>query len=476
VVPSLPRSSFERRRRAVARISLYGSLLITAAVGAGLVSLLHHTPRRDHDERWVETDYAHLPEVELLQRYVQIDTSASTGSEVRGAEFLAAQLSAAGIPSHIERLDGHHANLYARLEGADPHPLVLHNHIDVKDVDPKEWFSPPFEARIDLPWMYGRGVFDMKSVAIAELLALIDLKKSGKPLKRSVVFLGTGDEETGSTLGTIWFIREHADLVHTFWAVLTEGGTVEARSRSDLKYWGTEVGQKHYTDLFVCSPTRARLDELRKAIIERGYTETDLTLLPIVAQVFKLYGSTRDRDDLRQVLMNPERALTDPASYRVLPPYLRSMMRDEAVPFEAEPAPGGGWQMLIKFHLLPGHRLEDVREKVLPSSMLLGLSAAYGEVGPDAPPSPVDHPAFQAIEKTVGEAFPGVTAGPFFLPWTATDSRFFRAAGVPSYGFSPFLIMNTDTLQVDNANERMAMTGFVQGVGLYRDLLRRLVL
>ena len=65
--------------------------------------------------------------------------------------------------------------------------------------------------------------------------------------------------------------------------------------------------------------------------------------------------------------------------------------------------------------------------------------------------------------------------GPYFLPWTATDSRFFRSAGVPSYGFSPFLIMNTDTLQVDQANERMSLPGYVDGVTLYREVVRRLV-
>ncbi len=47
---------------------------------------------------------------------------------------------------------------------------MLHNHIDVAAVEPKDWFSPPFEARIELPWIYGRGMFDMKSVAIAQLL------------------------------------------------------------------------------------------------------------------------------------------------------------------------------------------------------------------------------------------------------------------------------------------------------------------
>jgi len=91
-------------------------------------------------------------------------------------------------------------------------------------------------------------------------------------------------------------------------------------------------------------------------------------------------------------------------------------------------------------------------------------------------PSPTSHPAFREIQATLKTEYPDFRAGPFFLPWTATDSRYFRAAGVPSYGFSPFFIMSTDTYQVDAPNERLSLPGFLQGVELYRKLVRRLVL
>ena len=125
---------------------------------------------------------------------------------------------------------------------------------------PRSGSSPPFEARIELPWIYGRGVFDMKSVAIAQMLAMIDLKKSGAPLKRSVLFLATSSEERGSRLGVRHLIQTHPEMVRNFWAVLTEGGVVEARARDDIKFWGTEFAQKRYADLVVCGsePRAAR--------------------------------------------------------------------------------------------------------------------------------------------------------------------------------------------------------------------------
>lgn len=467
----------ERRHRFAARVALYGSLVLVGGLTWLLVSVLDRPLRHHAAEDWAKLDLPNHPDVKLLRDYVRIDTSEKTGDEIAGARFLAARLADAGIPSEIEILGNRHANLYARLEGADPHPLVLHNHIDVEAADPKQWFSPPFEARIEGPWMYGRGTFDMKSVAIAQLAAMIDLKKSGKPLRRSVLFLATSSEERGSRLGVRWILRRRPDLVRSFWAVLTEGGAVEARARDEIKYWGTEFAQKRYVDVHVCSGDREQVESLRTLIRERGFTETDLHITPEVRAYLRAYGPTRDRADLRDLLVHPEKVLADVTAFRKLPDYVKSLFRNEAVaPYPVEAVPGGGWQLVIKLHLLPGQELAAVQGELLPPWMLHGLSVTVDEPPAARHGSPLDHPAYREVLATLGRRYPEAPAGPWFLPWSATDSRFFRFAGVPAYGFSPFLIMNTDTLQVDNANERFALPGFVEGVALYRDLVRRLAL
>src|SRR5947199_746097 len=315
----------EAGRRQAARMGLYGCLVLVGAFTWGIVRCLDAPLRARQTEEWIGRDYASLPEVKLLQQYAQIDTSESTGDELKGAEFLARHFAAAGIPYRIEKVGPRKANLYAWLVGRDSHPLVLHNHIDVSDVDPKEWFSPPFEARIRLPWIYGRGVFDMKSVAIAQMLAMIDLKKSGVPLSHSVLFLGTSSEERGSRLGVRRIIQLHPQMVRNFWAVLTEGGVVEARSRDEIKFWGTEVAQKYYADLIVCGDDRQRLEDLRKTLREMGPTVTDLRLTPEAREVLAAYGPTRDRKDLRRMLGNLKDAMGDVKAFRTLPNYIQSM-------------------------------------------------------------------------------------------------------------------------------------------------------
>ncbi|RPH57791.1 M20/M25/M40 family metallo-hydrolase, partial [bacterium] len=404
------------------------------------------------------------------------DTSETTGDEIAGARFLAARLEAAGIPARIEIVGDRKANLYALLEGKDPRPLVLHNHIDVSSVDPEEWSFPPFEGRIDLPWIYGRGVFDMKSVAIAQLLAMIDLKRSGVPLERSVLFLATSSEERGSRLGVRRLISLHPEMVRSFWAVLTEGGILEARARDDIKYWGTEVGQRRYADLIVCSGERERLEELSRTIKEwsPAASNADLRVTPEVRAVLAAYAPSRDDGELREVLAHPDELVADQERFRKLAPYAQSMFRNEAVPFPVEEAPGGGYRMLVKLQLLPGVEVDEVREKLVPAWMTHGLSTVLDDPPTARHGSSLEHPAYLAIQETLKERYPDAPVGPWFLPWTATDARFFRAAGVPAYGFSPFLLMSTDTYQVDQANERFSLPGFVDGVEVYRDLVRRL--
>lgn len=464
-----------RRQRLAARIALYTSLALAGLAAWGLVRALDRPLRQLSSDRWHELDYPNLPEVKLLQEYVRIDTSEATGSELEGARFLARQLEAAGIPARIEILDNKHANVYAEIRGADPRPLVLHNHIDVSAVNPEEWFYPPFEARIEIPWIYGRGVFDMKSVAIAQLMAMIELQKSGKPLKRSVLFLATSSEERGSRLGVRRIVKLHPEMVKNFWAVLTEGGAVEARTREDIKYWGTEFGQKRFVDVIVCGEDRQQLEDLRQLLLDQGQTETELQVTPEVRTYLTSYASTRDRQDFRELFGNPDKTISDIASFRKLPDYVRSLFRAEAVPFPVTEEPGGGFEMVIKIHLLPGQELDEVLDRLLPEWMTWGLARMIDEPPTARHGSPIDHPVFIEIHNALEERYPNAPKGPWFLPWTATDSRFFRAAGVPSYGFSPFLIMNTDTLQVDRANERFALPGFVEGVGLYKDVVQKLV-
>ena len=64
------------------------------------------------------------------------------------------------------------------------------------------------------------------------------------------------------------------------------------------------------------------------------------------------------------------------------------------------------------------------------------------------------------------ETYPEIVHGPLIVPWSATDARFFRAAGIPAYGFSPFWILSAEATKMKGANERIPVPSFLDGVKL----------
>ena len=89
--------------------------------------------------------------------------------------------------------------------------------------------------------------------------------------------------------------------------------------------------------------------------------------------------------------------------------------------------------------------------------------------------SPVDHPIMVTISELL-EARYGTVLQRSLLP----DSQHQRRSPVPrprhpqSYGFSPFLVLSTDTMGVGGVNEGIALPAFLDGVEVYVELVRRL--
>ena len=86
--------------------------------------------------------------VDLLRRYLMIDTTNPPGNEIEGAKFLMAVLGRDGIASEIVESALGRANLVARLAGDGSLPgIVLHHHIDVVYADRRYWTVDRSAAR-----------------------------------------------------------------------------------------------------------------------------------------------------------------------------------------------------------------------------------------------------------------------------------------------------------------------------------------
>lgn len=471
-----PRSPLARRRRHSARIALYASLVMVASVAWALVAWLRPTFVFGEMTQWNLEELAGHPEVERLRAYIAIDTSTLGGDQLAGALWFADQVRALGLEPVVDRVGGE-ANVWAVLEGEVPEAIVLHHHVDVDPVPrPEDWAFPPYEGVIDGPWLYGRGAFDMKSVAIAQLAAVRALVESGRRPHRSVILLATTGEEVGSELGTRWVLAHHPELVARFDVVLTEGGAVEGTEPGVVKYWGTESAQTRLVRVMVCAAGEEPLASLAASLREHGL-EGEPRLIPEVTSFLPRYAASRDAADLAETLADPPQLLRDRAAFRSLPSYLRSFFVDRLQIGAVSAAAGGGFELPLHLLLLPGTSDEEGLARFLPDWQVHGLAVRVTDEGAARHGTPPDHWAFAALDALMAERFPRDPHGPLYLPATITDARFFRAAGVPSFGFTPFNILTPDVLKVrhgSTVNERITLDGFVEGVELYGALLDRL--
>ena len=136
--------------------------------------------------------------VELLKELLTIRSVNGRDDEGAVAEYLCKYFEQSGISAHIQRIDATHANVLAELEGeSDGAPIFWNGHLDtVPYGDTGEWKTDPAVPERD-GFLYGRGASDMKSGLAAMVYALCEYKKSGRPVPRTIRFLGTCDEEKG---------------------------------------------------------------------------------------------------------------------------------------------------------------------------------------------------------------------------------------------------------------------------------------
>src|SRR5205085_10499834 len=183
----------------------------------------------------------------VLGDYLRVNTTNPPGNESPGARFLKAILDREGIEAQIldtTEIGPNRANLYARLHGTGgKKAIALVHHIDVVPVNPASWSVDAFSGTIKDGYIWGRGAIDMKGNGIAQLMAMIALKRSAAPLTRDIVFIGNSDEELGST-GAIIFVQRHPDLLRDVEYLITEGADNVLDSAGNVVYFGVGVAEK----------------------------------------------------------------------------------------------------------------------------------------------------------------------------------------------------------------------------------------
>ena len=121
-------------------------------------------------------------------------------------------------------------------------PIILLNHMDVVTSDAAHWQVPPFSGEIKGGYLWGRGAQDMKDEGLAQLVAMVMLKREQVSLDRDVIFLAVSDEEVDNS-GSDWFIANKRDLLENAEFLINEGGENLLQDGA-VKYIGVDVGEK----------------------------------------------------------------------------------------------------------------------------------------------------------------------------------------------------------------------------------------
>ena len=161
--------------------------------------------------------------LEITSELLRADTTNPPGNEAAVARLIGARLDTEGISWHTVARDETRPNLFARLPGGGKEPLLFLSHVDVVAAGPG-WTRPAFDALVEDGVLYGRGTIDTKHLTAMGLLAMLLLKREGKPLNRDVLFAATADEEQGSSFGMGYVAAHHPQELPGRGYVLNEGG------------------------------------------------------------------------------------------------------------------------------------------------------------------------------------------------------------------------------------------------------------
>jgi acetylornithine deacetylase/succinyl-diaminopimelate desuccinylase-like protein len=158
----------------------------------------------DLDAIRAEVEKRHDESVKRLQDWIrQPSIAAENRGMNEGCELTMRMLRDAGFQQATKISTDGQSGIFATLDAGAPRTLGLYYMYDVKQADPAEWSSPPFEAAlVDKPGLgkvvMGRGAVNQKGPEASFLAALHAIRGAGKKLPVNLVFVGEGEEEIGS--------------------------------------------------------------------------------------------------------------------------------------------------------------------------------------------------------------------------------------------------------------------------------------
>lgn len=435
---------------------------------------------------------------EVYEQIVNINTADSVGSVTTAVQALATRFKAAGFPDadvHVLVPDGKptKGNLVVRYHGrpgATAKPLLLLAHLDVVAANRSDWPRDPFTLHEENGFFYARGASDDKAMASIFVANLLRMKEENFTPDRDLILALTADEEGGEANGVAWLIANHKDLIDAGYAINEGGGgtlegdkpifhSVQAAEKVPVNFTLTALNTGGHSS--VPRPDNA-IYELVDALGKLARYTFPVALNDVTRDFFTQTAKVEPHPDMaaamRAIVANPKDAaaaatLSRDARYN-------STLRTTCV---ATRLLGGH-----AYNALPQTATANINCRIVPTSDADETIATIKRV--------IASPAIQLTWTVPNKEKFGVAADkvqPDLLAATtdltktiwgdipviptmstgATDGRFLRQAGIPTYGVSGIFSQPGET-NAHGRDEKLRVKSYYNGLDFLDKLVRRL--
>jgi acetylornithine deacetylase/succinyl-diaminopimelate desuccinylase-like protein len=438
---------------------------------------------------------------DIFEELIEINTVDSVGNTTAAAEAMARRFRAAGFAERDIFVGGPRAdkgNLVVRYHGRGagtrgsaagaPKPILLLAHLDVVQALKEDW-SPefdPFTFTERDGYYYGRGTSDDKAMAAIFVANLLRLKREGFAPTRDIIVALTADEEGGPANGVEWLIRSHRDLVDAAF-VINEGGGGALRDGKPFLH-SVQATEKVYVDFTVEVRNRGghssvprpdnaiyqlagaldrlgryrfpvELNEVTRAFLER----TAAIETPEVASAMRMLARN-PRDEVAAAIVSVTPRYNSTLRTTCVATMLRGGHAPNALPQLAAAN--------VNCRILPNTSAATVRDTLI---RVFGDTSVKVSVAPELPPtapSPLLPELFGPVERLTRQMFGDIPVIPT-MGTGATDSKYFRAVGIPAYGVSG-IFSDPNDARAHGRDERILVKSFYDGQEFLYRLVREL--
>lgn len=458
------------------------SLLRNVIWGLAAVSLLSAQSAPPAAERQLAHD--------IYKQIVEIKSGFTTGATTPVAQAVAARLKAAGFPESDIFVGGAiptKANLVVRYHGTGARkPILLLAHTDVVEAKREDWSTDPFQFLEKEGFFYGRGTSDDKAQAAVWVANLIRYRREGFRPDRDIIVALTADEEGGGPYnGVDWLLKNKRALIDSEFC-LNEGARGELAGARKLSL-DVQMSEKSFVNFrfevrnkgghsSIPVPDNA-IYHLASALDRLSKFEFPLKTNDVTRAYFEQMGNLEAsaiKRDLGQAAGGSAEAMKRVAAAS---PTWNSMLRTTCVATVLE----GGHAV----NALPQLAAANVNCRILPEDSTEYVQSTLKKVVADdqvnltlvedeghSPILPVNPEVMQAIRKVSQTLWPGVPIVPT-MSTGATDGRYLRVAGIPTFGIQGFFI-DRDDVRAHGRDERMGVEAFYDGQNFLYELVKTL--